>query len=217
MACAPPPAKDIGAQLFDDARTSDAESNTFACSTCHTVDDAAPAGAAGGSLTGVASRARFWGGNVTSLFDATNVCVTFFMRGSALTKTEPKSRALFEYLASISTTDATPTQALTIAENVTTLPRGRASAGHAVWDASCRNCHGDIRSGNGRISDSASLVPQASEEFAVVVNFPADLVITEKVRHGNFFGVGGTMPPFSLEVLSDAQLGDLLSYLGAKR
>ena len=35
----------------------------------------------------------------------------------------------------------------------------------------------------------------------------------EKVRHGKFFSVGGNMPLFSLEALSDAQLGDVLAYL----
>jgi thiosulfate dehydrogenase len=33
------------------------------------------------------------------------------------------------------------------------------------------------------------------------------------VRHGKFYNVGGNMPLFSLEALSDAQLGDILAYL----
>ena len=37
----------------------------------------------------------------------------------------------------------------------------------------------------------------------------ARIVRAEKVRHGGFFGVGGQMPPFSLEQMSDEDLGAL--------
>ena len=43
---------------------------------------------------------------------------------------------------------------------------------------------------------------------------PKQLVVIEKVRHGQFFGVGGSMPPYSQEALSDADLGALLAFLG---
>ena len=39
------------------------------------------------------------------------------------------------------------------------------------------------------------------------------LVVIEKVRHGRFFNIGGEMPLFSEEALSDDDLGALLSYL----
>ncbi|MBX5484795.1 MAG: cytochrome C oxidase Cbb3, partial [Myxococcaceae bacterium] len=40
------------------------------------------------------------------------------------------------------------------------------------------------------------------------------LVIIEKIRHGQFFGVGGNMPLYGREMLSDEQVADLLAYLG---
>ena len=43
---------------------------------------------------------------------------------------------------------------------------------------------------------------------------PKQLVVIEKVRHGQFFGVGGNMPLYSLEALSDEDLGALLAFLG---
>ena len=42
---------------------------------------------------------------------------------------------------------------------------------------------------------------------------PKQLVVIEKVRHGQFFGVGGTMPLYSREALSDEDLGALLAFL----
>jgi thiosulfate dehydrogenase len=40
------------------------------------------------------------------------------------------------------------------------------------------------------------------------------LIFTEKIRHGLFLGYGGTMPPFSSQLLSDAEVSDLLEALG---
>jgi thiosulfate dehydrogenase len=34
------------------------------------------------------------------------------------------------------------------------------------------------------------------------------------VRHGQFFGVGGNMPLFTREALSDSDLGAIVAYLG---
>lgn len=227
-ACGPVKARDAGAQVFNDARFSGSEANAFSCATCHSI------GAASGSdgfdgdgrirpgfpLDDAAARTRFWGGASTSLLDATNTCVTFFMRGPPLVGDEPKARALYEFLATTATEsgnaigsvhDARP---LTIVENVTSVGRGSTARGAKVWDAACRTCHGDPHTGNGRITDLATIVPEGSVEFAEQVDFPLDLVIVEKVRHGRFFGVGGTMPPFSVEQLSDDDLGAVLAFLG---
>ena len=54
----------------------------------------------------------------------------------------------------------------------------------------------------------------------VTADYPEDfpgvepsLVVIEKVRHGRFFDIGGEMPLFSQEALSDEDLGALLAYL----
>jgi sulfite reductase beta subunit-like hemoprotein len=39
------------------------------------------------------------------------------------------------------------------------------------------------------------------------------LVFVEKIRHGAFLGAGGPMPPFSMETLSDQDVGDILTFL----
>ena len=63
-------------------------------------------------------------------------------------------------------------------------------------------------------SDVASLVPDDSiQAHGTDPMTGARPVVIEKVRHGKFFNVGGNMPLFSLEAMSDAQLGDVLAYL----
>ena len=222
-ACGAQPAKDVGALLFRDARTSGSEVNKFSCATCHGDNGAAGDNPAlihaGFDLSQAALRTRYWGGYAPTMLDATNACLTFFMRGAPLAKDDPKARALYEYLASLpssssSSSHTAPDLPLTIVENVTTVARGSKSKGAAVWDNACRVCHGDPHTGNGRLTETASLVPEASIEFGKQIHFSADLVVIEKIRHGAFFGVGGTMPPFSKEQLSDDNVGALVAFLG---
>ncbi len=204
-----------GRQLFSDPAFSDSGFNDFSCATCHTTTadgDAPPRIAV--SLYDVAGRTRFWGGFEPTLLEAVNACASFFMRSSPIGPEEERGRALFEYLVSISPGGPLPGKPLTVVENVTTVPRGDPARGREVWDRSCRVCHGDPHSGDGRLSSRVAIVPEASHGFAGEFGIadPA-VVITEKVRHGQFFGVGGNMPFFSLEALPDADLGALQGYL----
>lgn len=211
--CAVPTARDVGEQLFTDPRFSLSDANPFSCATCHTVDAEDARMAAGGSLVGATARPRFWGGFETTLLDATNVCVTRFMRGGLLGRDEPRGRALYEYLRSLGSDTGTELVPFTVVENVESVERGDGARGAEVWQQACAICHGAPHTGEGRLDDSAVLVPEASAAFATSIGFSTDLVVIEKVRHGVFFNIGGTMPPSALEVLSDEDLGALLAYL----
>lgn len=213
-ACGPLPAREVGEQIFSDPRFSLSEANPVSCATCHAVSADDTRILAGGSLVGVTARPSFWGGFITSPLDATNVCVTRFMRGGALSADEPRSRALYEYLRSLSPEPAAPAVPFTVVENVVTVARADAALGAEVWQRACAGCHGEPHTGEGRLDEAMVLVPEASEAFATQLGFPTELVVVEKIRHGVFFNVGGTMPPYSVEVLSDDDLAALMSYLG---
>jgi thiosulfate dehydrogenase len=207
-------AAEYGRSLFDDPSLSDAKSNPFRCSTCHETVAQPSTHKPGYTLFDSAVRAAWWGGNEITLLDATNQCVTQFMRGRALTASDEKGRALFVYLESISKDASAPTLPFTIVPNIVDVPSGDPAAGEQVWKSSCANCHGDPETGKGRISDVASLVPQDSlQAHGTDPMTGARPVVIEKVRHGKFFNISGNMPPFSLEALSAEQLGQLLGYL----
>jgi thiosulfate dehydrogenase len=209
-ACQPPTAVEVGQSLVANPLLSDSEFNAVSCTTCHDGRTTSPRIAS--PLAGMAARPSWWGGQSPRLVDAVNFCATSFMRSSPVEPTAPRWRAVEEYLLSVAG-EPQPPAPLTIVENVTTVNTGPSSRGQQVWDASCRVCHGDPRTGAGRLADNVSLVPQASIEYAEESGFPPALVVIEKVRHGGFFGVGGIMPPFSIEALSDEDLGAVLSYL----
>jgi thiosulfate dehydrogenase len=214
----PTPAAEYGARLLSDPGMSSSRFNVFSCTTCHGASDEAPRVAA--SLAGVAFRESWWGGGSPRLLDAVNVCLERFMRGAPLDADDPRGKALYEHLVALSPERGLPARPLTIVENVAPVPRGDPARGREVYGRVCRACHGAPHSGDGRLAPEVAIVPEASIGFArdlsaqSGVTVEPALVVVEKVRHGRFFGVGGTMPPFSREALSDADLGAIVAYLG---
>jgi thiosulfate dehydrogenase len=212
--CGSRSAQDYGRALFDDPSVSSAASNPFRCSTCHEIVAQPTLLHPGYTLFDSVARPAWWGGTVTTLLDATNQCVTQFMRGAALGASDEKGRALYVFLSSKSPDATAPLLPLTVIQNIVNVPSGDAGRGMTTWQQACAGCHGDPHTGRGRISDLASLVPDDS--IAAHGTDPmtgARPVVIEKVRHGKFYNVGGNMPLFSVEALSDAQLGDVLAYL----
>lgn len=216
VACGPTTAVDAGAAIFHDARLSRSEFNTFSCATCHDVgEDGSDGGRikAGHSLQNSVFRSTWWGGTTPTLKDAVDQCLRLYMREQPLDVGSDQSRALYEYLLSISDERPSADLPLTIVENVSSLPRGNPVDGARVYDAACLDCHGAAFTGEGRPSELIAIVPNDSVDFAQESGFPLDAVIIEKVRHGPFFGIGGTMPPFATERLSDEDLGALVAFL----
>jgi len=213
--CAEPAAKDVGRALFRDPRLSPSEFNDVSCSTCH--DDGSGEGEAlkrsGHPLTDTAFRPSWWGGNAPTLKDAVDHCLVFFMRAPPLQRDAPASRALYEHLLSISPSTSAPPLPLTVVENITSLPKGDPREGERIYAAACAACHGDAFTGAGRLNELTSIVPGDSVSFAEQSGFPLSTVIIEKVRHGSFFAIGGTMPPYSVEAMSDDELSALIGYL----
>ena len=210
----PRTAAELGGRLFADPGLSTSQFNAFSCATCHSAEPEQAGPRIAVTLRDAAFRPSWWGGYAPRLLDAVNFCFVFFMRGEPFSRADLRGRALYEYLVSISPTRPAPAAPLTAVEIVGVLPRGDRARGAKVWDAVCRGCHGDTHSGDGRLNDLVAIVPEASIEFAQESGYDPDLVVIEKVRHGQFFGVGGNMPLFSREALSDADLGALISYLG---
>jgi thiosulfate dehydrogenase len=68
-----------------------------------------------------------------------------------------------------------------------------------------------LPNGTGRLSSRVSIIPEDT-----IALFPtnARAVVVEKVRHGKFFNIGGVMPLYSAEAITDQEIVDVLVYLG---
>ncbi len=212
--CGPRAALDVGRDLFSSTSVSSAPPNRFTCATCHEIVSNPTKLRPGYTLFDAAVRPSYWGATIETLLEATNECLVQFMRSKPFDASDENGRALFVYLQSEAPDPSSPALPLTVVQNIVDVPSGDATAGESLFRNSCGVCHGDPHTGAGRISTEASIVPDASlQSFGSDPVKGARPVVIEKVQHGKFFNISGTMPLFSLEALSDVQLGDILAYL----
>jgi thiosulfate dehydrogenase len=218
------PLAERGAQLARDPSVSRSQYNRFACLTCHAerAGDVGGRSLPGAVLAGAARRPTFWGGEVLHLREAVGRCWLYFMRGVPADLDGPTGDALYAWLAALSEGDAGVTDPVpfTIPRTARDLPGGDAARGQRVYARACQSCHGAFGSGSGRAGPLVTIVPgdTLAEHCrgtppAGVADLPTyvRLVVYQKTRHGSFLGYGGTMPPFSTESLSDADLADIVA------
>lgn len=213
-----------GRALFDTKALSKSRINDYTCATCHdTVATDPPSRKTGGPLAGVTLRKSFWGDQVADLLGSINACRSSFMGDTEpLSASDERARSLYAYLASLEPGDSAPV-AFTVVNTIDPLPR--AEGAEAITDAenrgrlryaqACASCHGSMHDGLGRLSSRVPILPeQTLAEHAEYSRRVQRLIFTEKIRHGLFLGYGGSMPPFSSELLSDAEVSDVLEALG---
>jgi thiosulfate dehydrogenase len=212
--CGGASAVERGRELAADPKFSPSSFNDFACTTCHDLDTASDFMRPGYTLAGAANRPSFWGGQLLDLKSAVDFCVVYFMKGDPLDPSAEDPHALYEYLDSIKGAGPAEAQPLTIDLDTRAAPaKGDATRGQTVHEKACAVCHGAAHTGEGSIA-GAPILPDAAAAAARAgfPDFEPAAVFTEKVRHGQFFGVGGNMPPFSFEALSDEDLGALFAF-----
>lgn len=204
----------LGKAWLKSTRLSTSPVNVYACTTCHdTGDPPTDQINPGASLANVLYRPHYWGGDKRRLLDAINTCVVDFMGGAELGAADARARQIYEYLAYLSPQNPSPAIAITVRRDIDDLKTmtGDAVRGGKVYDRACARCHGAVHTGLGRAGPRVSVVPESTRKaFADM----ARAAIIEKVRHGRYFGLAGTMPFYSTEVLGDVGLADLLAYLG---
>lgn len=208
-----------GAVLFRDPRISGTTFNSLSCATCHEAKagDSPNLLMPGARLAGSVLRPSFWGGMEIELLRSINQCLYYFMlKDKPWTAEDLDAQAIYAYLESLPAEqpEAVP---FTVVYTVYDVPMGDAQRGGELYKKACASCHGKAHSGEGRLVAQAPIMPEQT-----LMEHPSPkyndedrrLVFVEKVRHGGFIGYGGQMPPFSAEVLTDGELGDILSYLG---
>lgn len=207
---------DHGRALFDDPRASTSPSNRFACSTCHPGDAPADRIYPGGSLAGVTERRSFWGGGRADLLESINDCRLSFMDALApWTDADEDARAMFAYLSSRRAAGSNDPIAFTVVAAAPDLPPGDPARGKTAFNLACRPCHGAGHDGAGRLVTFAPILPdEVNASHASLAPLDRRLVFLRKVREGAFVSSAGSMPPFSREVLADADIAAILAFLG---
>jgi thiosulfate dehydrogenase len=213
------PAVEHGRFLFGDPSASPSPNNVFSCATCHqgapdAADDRILPGA---TLAGAPERPSFWGGAELDLLRAINHCRTSFMAAQQpWTAEDEEAEVMYLFLMSLGPGDPSA-QPFTLVASAEDLPAGDAARGAEVYRRSCGNCHGATGSGEGRLGTEIPILPDESVAYFQSLQFDETdtrVSFIEKSRHGAFFGLFGSMPPYSREALADDDLADLISFLG---
>lgn len=201
-----------GRELFGATTASRNVLNPFSCASCH-VTAGDPGHHTGGTLAGVARRPSYWGGKEADLLTAVNLCIgTFMLDPRGIDRDEERARDLFAFLGSLEgPATAVP---FTVVGDVKDVPRGDVARGVSLYASACRSCHGAMHTALGALPRVPSLPEDTLKGHPGYTPLELRLQVVEKVRHGPYFGYGGSMPPFSSEVLSDQALGDVLEALG---
>jgi len=186
-----------------------ADGNTFACASCHALEEPAPDAIRrpGHPIGDAANRPSFKNGQLDALLDAVNSCRVEWMGAAAFSEDDARWLALFEYLSEAAGDSAAPPLSYEIVSPPSELGGGDEMAGQALFNASCIVCHGADAVGTERAPVLVgSLLDAETIGRRVRTSGVEDSPIYEGLT-------GGRMPFWAQDRLSDDELVDLVAFV----
>jgi mono/diheme cytochrome c family protein len=183
------------------------DGNTFACATCHALEEPAPDfRRPGHSLGDAAARPSFKNGAVSELREAVNSCLTEWMNAEPWTARDPRWIELERFLRSQAPA-STVALDIQIVAPPGDLSGGDAARGRALFDASCAVCHDEGGTGS-------QLAPPVAG-LALDPSYIATRVRTSGRSDSAVYDglTGGVMPFWGADRLTDDELRDIVAWL----
>lgn len=185
------------------------DGNTFACATCHAVDepDADDLRRPGHPIGDAAARPHFKNGRIATLRGAVNSCLTEWMAAEPWAETDARWSALEGWLESLAPIEQAPAVESLIVAPPPAADTGNPQAGRTLFNQTCIVCHGTDGAGTERGPRLAG--------FAHEPDFVAERIR----RSGNaesevYPGLsGGRMPFWAADRLTDSEVLDLAAYV----
>lgn len=185
------------------------DGNTFACASCHALEEPAPDGIRrpGHPIGDAANRTSFKNGQLDALLDAVNSCRVEWMAAPAFSEDDPRWLALLEYLSDAAGDSPAPAIAYRIVSPPTDLSGGDAMGGQALFNSSCVVCHGVDAIGTERAPVlRGSLLDAETIARRVRTSGAGNSAVYEGLT-------GGRMPFWAEDRLSDEELLDLVAFV----
>ena len=185
------------------------DGNSFACATCHALQEPAADGLhrPGHPIGDAAARASFKNGQLTELRDAVNSCLSEWMNAAPLSAEDADWLALEEFLQGEATGGEGEAVVFDVAAPPADLDGGDAIVGMQRFNETCAVCHGIDAVGS--IQAPSLIGAQLSAER-----------IAERVRLSGrpssevYDGLtGGIMPFWSPQRMPDAELLDVVAFV----
>ena len=186
-----------------------ADGNTFACATCHALEEPAADGIRrpGHQIGDAANRPSFKNGQLDALIEAVNSCRVEWMAATELAEDDPRWLALREFLV----VEAGPADAEALVYEIVQPPvelgGGDAQDGRALFNESCVVCHGVDATGTERgLPLNADTLSAELIARRVRTSGDADSPIYPGLTNG-------IMPFWAADRLSDDELRDLVAFV----
>ena len=199
----------FGSVIFNNTLT---PGNTFTCSTCHAIEETdgfAMDGLRrpGHPLFNATRRSSYKNGQLNSMLDAVNTCVTEWMNGNAWTKSSQDWINLYNWLDDQATDESGKLVDIDIVSPPVVVTGGDAEIGQALFNKRCAICHGE----NGIGTQKAPRI--------VDIGLPESYIATRVRTSGRedstvYTGLtGGIMPFWGSDRLSDTELINIIAYV----
>ena len=186
--------------------------NTFTCETCHALSEPAADGLRrpGHPIGDATRRPSYKNGKLPRMLDAVNSCLTEWMNADPWTENDARYTALHGWLDGLAGAPTSPPIAIQRVEPPASLGGGDAERGLATFNGSCAVCHGANAEGTQKAPKVRGLGLEAGY---VATRVRTSGRSDSKVYPGL---TGGVMPFWGADRLSDAELVDIVAFLGKK-
>lgn len=184
------------------------DGNTFTCATCHALDDADDEFTRPGHPIGNAvNRPSYKNGQLDSLRDAVNSCVTEWMTAEPLAADDERWVALRDWLEAQAGDGEAAALSFQITEPPADVTGGDPQAGREVFNTSCAVCHGVDGGGTNKALSIAGRELDAT--------YVAERIrLSGEEESGVYDGLtGGRMPFWAPDRMSDDEMLDVVAFV----
>lgn len=185
------------------------DGNTFACATCHALEEPAPDGIRrpGHPIGAAANRSSYKNGQLTKLIDAVNSCRVEWMAATPFADDDPRWMALFEYLSDAAGDANAVPLVYEIVAPPSELDGGDEMRGQEFFNETCVVCHGLDAVGTDR---APALRGSRLDAETIARRVRTSGAIDSRVYDGL---TGGRMPFWAADRLSDEDLLDVVAFV----
>jgi mono/diheme cytochrome c family protein len=189
--------------------TPDAGGNAFSCSNCHASvpDEESPVIHVASSLHDAICRPSYKLGQLETFLEAANTCRVHWMETTAWVEADPGHQDLAAFLTSLAPLGIAPTVDYEIAQPaIQGDATGDADLGCELYHRTCVACHGPEAAGT-HLAPSLVELPIRADFIRALARLGGP---TGSIYEGL---LGGLMPFWSRDRLSDLELEDIVTYL----
>jgi mono/diheme cytochrome c family protein len=191
-------------------RTTEPSNNSFACATCHALEEPTADGLTrpGHPIGNATRRPNYKNGKVDEMRVAVNSCLTEWMNADPWEAGDEDWEALRDWLDEQATVEEADPLSFEIVEPPSDLTGGDAEKGRTIFNNTCKVCHGEDGSGTTRALPVGGRGLEADKVARRVrTSGSTDSSVYDDLT-------GGKMPFWAKDRLSDQQLRHIVAFLG---